>query len=112
PPAAAGDANVEALRRVLRDWRRSGLSATGPLRTCFRLVPPPATEPGTDGRHAGADDDDEPDATPWRVEILLQSTNDPSLLVAAGDVWHDGPAFEAFRPLVPDPGGHLRTDLG
>jgi non-specific serine/threonine protein kinase len=32
--------------------------------------------------------------------------------VAAGDVWHDGPAFEAFRPLVPDPGGHLRTDLG
>lgn len=40
PAAAAGGEQVEELQ--LRDWRRSGLTATGPLRTCFRLVPPPA----------------------------------------------------------------------
>ncbi|HKY74916.1 MAG TPA: DEAD/DEAH box helicase [Acidimicrobiia bacterium] len=97
--AAATPENIEDLQRVLRDWRRSGLSATGPLRTCFRLVPPPVSD-------AAADE------APWRVEILLQSTQDPSLIVPAGDVWEDGPAFEAFRPLVPDPSGHLRTDLG
>jgi non-specific serine/threonine protein kinase len=130
PPAAADAANVEELQTVLRDWRRSGLSTAGPLRTCFRLVPPPATEPdpvthpapATEADPAGEappsdpgdwdGDDDEFDEEPWRVEILLQSTADPSLLVPAGDVWDDGPAFEAFRPLVADPGGHLRTDLG
>ncbi|MDQ1506528.1 MAG: hypothetical protein QOD57_4255, partial [Actinomycetota bacterium] len=101
-PAAAADAdNVEELQRVLRDWRRSGLSTAGPLRTCFRLVPPPASEVESD-----------PDEGPWRVEILLQSTEDPSLLVAAGEVWRDGPAIESFRPLVTDPEGYLRTDLG
>jgi non-specific serine/threonine protein kinase len=102
PPAAADPRSVEELQLVLRDWRRSGLSATGPLRTCFRLVPPPEVD---------GEDDDAPDEEPWRVEILLQSTDDPSLLVPGDDVWHDGPALEAFRPLVPDPGGHLRTDL-
>jgi hypothetical protein len=104
-PADADPGNIEELQRTLRDWRRSGLSTSGPLRTCFRLVPPPAQDDAPD--EDAADSDDEP----WRVEILLQSTDDPSLLVPAGDVWHDGPAFEAFRPLVPDPAGHLRTDL-
>ena len=108
PPAAADPANVEELQRDLRDWRRSGLSATGPLRTCFRLVPPPAPESEkVDGEEADAADEE-----PWRVEILLQSTDDPSLLVPAGDVWQEGPALESFRPLVADPGAHLRTDLG
>src|SRR5439155_20954499 len=57
-PAAADAATVEELQRVLRDWRRSGLSTAGPLRTCFRLVPPPVpesaaeppTEPGSGPR--------------------------------------------------------------
>ncbi|MGH9002736.1 MAG: DEAD/DEAH box helicase, partial [Acidimicrobiia bacterium] len=108
--AAATPADIEDLQRVLRDWRRSGLSATGPLRTCFRLVPPPAS----DAESEGATDivDERGDEAPWRVEILLQSTEDPSLIVPAGDVWEDGPALAAFRPLVADPGGHLRTDLG
>ncbi|HEV7861332.1 MAG TPA: SNF2-related protein [Acidimicrobiia bacterium] len=137
PPETDDGGNVEELQRVLRDWRRSGLSTTGPLRTCFRLVPPARSEPADaepldaeplDDEPANTqplDDgpldekptdekpiDDEPDEEPWRVEILLQSTQDPSLLVPAADVWHDGPAFEAFRPLVSEPGAHLRTDLG
>lgn len=32
--------HLDELQTVLRDWRRSGLLAAGPLRTCFRLVPP------------------------------------------------------------------------
>jgi SNF2-related domain/SNF2 Helicase protein/Helicase conserved C-terminal domain len=105
PDAAASPAYVEDLQRVLRDWRRSGLSATGPLRTCFRLVPPPVSDDAPDADN----DDDDP---PWRVEILLQSTQDPSLMVGAGDVWADGPALAALGPSVPDPAAHLRTDLG
>jgi hypothetical protein len=104
--AAAAPENIEDLQRVLRDWRRSGLSASGPLRTCFRLVPPPVSDDAPDIPDEGCDD------APWHVEILLQSTQDPSLIVPAEEIWNDGPAFAAFRPLVPDPGGHLRTDLG
>ena len=108
--AAATPENIEDLQRVLRDWRRSGLSASGPLRTCFRLVPPPVSDAAPD---AAPDIPDEGrDEAPWHVEILLQSTQDPSLIVPAEEIWNDGPAFAAFRPLVPDPGGHLRTDLG
>ena len=39
---------LDELQAVLRDWRRSGLPAAGPLRTCFRLVPP-AESHGDDG---------------------------------------------------------------
>ncbi|HYH50903.1 MAG TPA: DEAD/DEAH box helicase, partial [Acidimicrobiia bacterium] len=110
PDAAATPENVEDLQRVLRDWRRAGLSAAGPLRTCFRLVPPPVPDAGAD---ADPEDngDERRDEAPWLVEILLQSTQDPSLLVPAGDVWNNGPAFAAFRPLIAEPGGFLRTDL-
>ncbi|HVW32846.1 MAG TPA: DEAD/DEAH box helicase, partial [Acidimicrobiia bacterium] len=65
-----------------------------------------------DTRGAAAAGAGEGSDEPWRVEILLQSRHDPSLLVPADDVWHDGPAFAAFRPLVPDPDSYLRTALG
>ena len=109
PDAAATPDHIEDLQRVLRDWRRSGLSATGPLRTCFRLIPPPVPDAAPD---TAASEDEPGDEEPWRVEILLQSTQDPSLIVPAADVWDDGPGFAAFRSSVPDPSSHLRTDLG
>ncbi|HEU5448639.1 MAG TPA: DEAD/DEAH box helicase [Acidimicrobiia bacterium] len=92
--------HLEELQAVLREWRRSGLPTAGPLRTCFRLVPP--AEPDDEG----ASDE------PWRVEILLQSTEDPSLLVPAEDVWHDGPALQSLRESVANPEAHLLADLG
>jgi len=92
--------HLEELQTVLREWRRSGLPTAGPLRTCFRLVPP--TEPV----------DEEAGDEPWRVEILLQSTEDPSLLVPAEDVWHDGPALRSLRDSVENPQAHLLADLG
>src|SRR5439155_8310344 len=71
--------HLDELQAVLRDWRRSGLPAAGPLRTCFRLVPPAELddEAAGGGHEAGEE--------PWRVEILLQSTEDQSLLVPAED---------------------------
>jgi non-specific serine/threonine protein kinase len=98
--------HLEELQTVLRDWRRSGLPAAGPLRTCFRLVPP--AEPDDEELGGGHESGDEP----WRVEILLQSTEDPSLLVPAEDVWHDGPALRSLRHSVENPQAHLLADLG
>ena len=44
------------------------------MRTCFRLVEP-------------VGEDDQPSDGPWHVEFALQSSEDPSLMLAADDVW-------------------------
>ncbi|MHB8577593.1 MAG: DEAD/DEAH box helicase [Dehalococcoidia bacterium] len=71
---------LAAFRQVLQRWASpagSALGAGAPFRLCFRLEPP--LNDVTNGRQ-------QPD--PWRLSYLLQATDDPSLLVAAADVWH------------------------
>ncbi len=104
--AAAGE--VEKLQRALADWLRSGHPAAGPLRTCFRLLPP------ADADDAGAGSGKGPTAgeAPWQVEFLLQSTEDPTLLVPADEVWRAGPGLRSLRHATEHPAQHLLGDLG
>jgi SNF2 domain-containing protein/SNF2 helicase protein/helicase-like protein len=83
PVDAADGETAVALAAALADWRAAAQAPAGPVRTCFRLVEPSA-EPA-----AAADPADaaEPEDSPWRVEFALQSTEDPSLMLPAGDVW-------------------------
>ena len=105
-----GDAEeTEKLRRALADWLRSGEPAAGPLRTCFRLVPPPDDDDeDDDGSGSGHADS----ASDWRVEFLLQSTADPTLLVPADEVWQAGPGLRSLRHDSEHPAQHLLADLG
>ena len=84
---AAEDETAAALAAALDDWRAAAQAPAGPVRTCFRLVEPPA-EPAAaaDGAADGADAQDSA-VSPWRVEFALQSTEDPSLMLPADDVW-------------------------
>lgn len=68
----ADGADLDGLARSLEQWHRSGTSAQGPLRACFRLCEP--VDPATD-------------AEAWSVEFLLQDTVEPSLVVSASEVW-------------------------
>jgi superfamily II DNA or RNA helicase len=64
-------AEVEALGRAVREWRRPvTLTAAAPFRLCFRLE-----EPSLDGKR------------PWSVRYLLQSRRDPSLLIPGEKAW-------------------------
>ena len=88
--AAEGETAV-ALAAALDDWRAAAQAPAGPVRTCFRLVEPPA-EPAAAGSAepaAAADPVDarDPACSPWRVQFALQSTEDPSLMLPADDVW-------------------------
>jgi hypothetical protein len=105
------EAEAAALAAELAAWRSVAQAPAGPVRTCFRLVEPAApaaaeasedeasetvTAAGaatataaaiaaanaaaTGGEAAAAD-------PPWAVEFALQSTEDPSLLLPAADVW-------------------------
>ena len=71
-PIVAGDPiEVGPLARRLEDWRQPTAPSDEALRLCFRVVPPTGT----------------PARQPWRVEFLLQARDDPSLLVAADEIW-------------------------
>jgi SNF2 family DNA or RNA helicase len=67
---ASPDDDVTAIAGQLDDWFAEVSEATGPVRVLFRFSEP--------------SDDDES----WQVGFALQSTADPSLVVAADDVWH------------------------
>ncbi len=81
-------------RSWTRGWTARG-SRPGPVRTCFRLAEPAV-----------------PDDDPWRVEFALQSTEDPSLMVPAADIWAgDAWAGQGFGPGG-DPVEELLAGLG
>jgi hypothetical protein len=60
---------LQKLYEAWQRWRAVEADDTGGLRVCFRLVAP-------------SEDDDS-----WRVDYVLQATDDPSLLIDALQVW-------------------------
>jgi len=79
----AQQAQAADLGAALAAWRATAQVPAGPVRTCFRLA-----EPELAGQQ---DDAGQAPGAVWRVEFSLQSTEDPSLVRPAGDIWA-GPA--------------------
>ena len=86
-------AHAAQLAFVLWAWQDAAQEPPGPVRTCFRLIEPDRAE---------SMDRAECDLIPrrvaparaavqaepaWEVQFALQSTDDPSLLLPAADVW-------------------------
>ncbi len=87
-----------AERSVVDDltrWSEPALGARDRLRACFRLELPTS------------------DRTPFTLRFLLQSPDDPSLLVPASDVWKSkGRSLEALGRAFRDPQESLLEALG
>ena len=90
------EAEAADLASALDDWRAAAQAPAGPVRTCFRLV-----EPGA-----------EPDAATWTVELALQSTDDPSLLLPAADIWSGESAGGWAAAGIKHPEEDLLAGLG
>ncbi|QUH01171.1 DEAD/DEAH box helicase [Saccharopolyspora erythraea] len=90
----AGPAELAELADRLAGWHAGGPHES-PVRTCFRLRSPDQGAP--------ADED-------WRLEFLLQATEDPSVLVSAEEVWRDHGSV--LRRWVCEPEELLLADLG
>ncbi|MCL4422053.1 MAG: DEAD/DEAH box helicase [Actinobacteria bacterium] len=107
---------LKELSDALLAWHRSGQPQVGAARTCFRLIPPSQEEESsfqtahqaTDLDVVGSDRAEES----WRLEVLLQSVDDPSLMVAAPAVWDGSPAASAFESSGVDSRQCLLRDLG
>ncbi|TWP52560.1 DEAD/DEAH box helicase [Lentzea tibetensis] len=94
PAFEADPVELYELREQLERWHASGAQSS-PVRTCFRL-----RSPGQ-----GELEQDE-----WAVEFLLQSVDDPSVLVGAERVWFADDSV--LRRWIPSPQEFLLADLG
>ncbi len=112
PVVHADQLELAALAEQLEDWRRAmeRYAAHRTFRTCFRLsAPVDPAGPQADGPEADVDAGPQP----WRVEILLQAKDDPSVLVPAQDVWSsNGDGLRVLGRQIEDPQERLLGGLG
>jgi SNF2-related domain/SNF2 Helicase protein/Helicase conserved C-terminal domain len=102
PYFAATPVAFAALDEALADWQRE-VTQVGVVRACFRLVEPQgAAEAAGEGASEGS----------WRVDFALQSTEEPSLVVDAAQVWRARGALRALARHVADPQETLLGELG
>lgn len=118
------DDELNALAAALAPFDDIGAGRVGPARGTFRLTEVSNGQGLDDGGEFGPDDAQvredqsagattEPATTTadssWRLEFLLQSTADPSLLVPAQQVWTNDGALDRW---LPRPQELLLTELG
>jgi SNF2 family DNA or RNA helicase len=96
---------VRTLPRKLGGWtdQTNDDRADEAFRLCFRLVPPdPHPDPAPEG-----------EGKPWRLEYLLQATDDPSLLVPVEQVWrHRGQTARFLTRRFDQPQERVLEALG
>jgi non-specific serine/threonine protein kinase len=99
-PLSLNRDRVRALCRTVDAWVRSGVPATGRVRLCLRIAAPEF--PDADEKDAGtqsslADElvsvelnglDRSSDPSLWAVELLVQDTDEPSLIVSIAQLWN------------------------
>ncbi|MGH3416613.1 MAG: DEAD/DEAH box helicase, partial [Actinocrinis sp.] len=108
---------AEALMTALDEWRAVHGTTAGPVRTCFRLVPPQGGDIDGDGALNGEESQGSApsgageNASQWTVELLLQSVEDPSLLATGHEVWRRSGAARLLKAAGADPRRDLLAGL-
>ncbi|HXW46032.1 MAG TPA: DEAD/DEAH box helicase [Streptosporangiaceae bacterium] len=102
------------LAFALWSWQDAAQLPPGPVRTCFKLVePPPDDQPDEQDEDAPARDHAAgAGQARWRVEFALQSTDDPSLLLPAAEIWSGDTADGWAAVGIPYPEEDLLAGLG
>ncbi len=105
-----GEPSVLAgLDRLVAEWRAPLMTSAGSWRLCFRLHEPD---------HEGLAGPSEPDGAGgaagerWRLELLLQAVDEPTLLIDAAEVWRAGDALQRAARTVELPQDVLLAELG
>ncbi|MDA8314832.1 MAG: DEAD/DEAH box helicase [Actinomycetota bacterium] len=114
---------LATLERLVEEWRAPLASSSSAWRLCLRLHEPPAPgEPDANGRgpavrkpgtarNPGTIEDGALEE-PWRVELLLQAVDEPTLLVEASEVWRAGESLRRAARTVEEPQEVLLAELG
>lgn len=108
PDVHASPADLIAFHEQYQSWVEPlpGVGKGDSFRLCFRLDPPPTS-------NAGGIQLPVPGAQDWRLEYMLQATDDPSLLVPAAQVWSErGSALKFLNRKFDAPQERLLAGLG
>jgi SNF2 family DNA or RNA helicase len=108
--AEPGD--IDELERALAAWADFGVGQTGPARATFRLSeanPAAALDVEAESTEAESTEAESTGEGCWRLEFLLQSVDDPSLLVPAEQAWNSG---GGLRRWLDRPEELLLAELG
>ncbi|WP_109471936.1 DEAD/DEAH box helicase [Ornithinimicrobium cavernae] len=100
----ADPTDVAALRESLEPWDALGREQSGPARLVLRLSEPDPGQPSRDQANPDPTDPDQQSgpepgggsADSWRLDFLLQSVQDPSLVVPADQVWQSGTGLQRW----------------
>ena len=101
----ASDTALDDLADILAPWDEVG-PAAGNARLTIRLLAPGPDQPAAESIDA---DQSQTDGGTWSLEFLLQSLEDPSLLVPAEQVWNAGSGLSRW---LERPEELLLTELG
>jgi SNF2-related domain/SNF2 Helicase protein/Helicase conserved C-terminal domain len=119
PLLTADPAELPKLERLVSEWRTGAAGGGGPWRLCLRLLEPallpdrdPDDEADDDDLANDADADADADERGWRVDLLLQATDDLSLVVEAEEVWRSGRRLQQASRSLEAPHEVLLTELG
>ncbi len=113
PEVEADAGELAKLERLVTEWRSGAAGRAGPWRLCFRLAEPPAEGGAADGRDGGVGASSGEDSERrWRVDLLLQATDDLSLMVTADEVWRSGAVLRQAARNLDAPHEVLLTELG
>ncbi|MGH2513512.1 MAG: DEAD/DEAH box helicase, partial [Candidatus Limnocylindrales bacterium] len=99
PRALPGSQATRTIAGTIATWHGRARTGAPGFRTCFRINPP-------------SDPSENPAGQAWPLEVLLQATDDPSLLVPAADVWKASRRLTAFGHRLDHPQEQLLADLG
>ncbi len=118
PQLVADPGELAKLERLIGEWRADAAARGGSWRLCFRLQEPgPGDDPerhdpehglGPPGVPSGGSDE----PATWRVELLLQATDDLSLVVSAEEVWRAGDQLQRASRSLSAPHEVFLAELG
>ncbi|MCA1676062.1 MAG: ATP-dependent helicase, partial [Actinobacteria bacterium] len=95
--------DLDEVERALSTWQDFGVGQGGPARATFRLSETGRAGAADEAAHleeldeaADSAEADTPEGGHWRLEFLLQSAEDPSLLVPAEQTWTAGESLRRW----------------
>ncbi len=105
PQVIADSGELAKLERLIEEWRADAAARGGSWRLCLRLQEPASSDDAEGDPTAN-------DAPPWRLELLLQATDDLSLVVSAEEVWRAGDQLQRASRSLSDPHEVFLAELG
>ena len=112
PQVVAASGELAKLERLMADWRADAASRGGSWRLCLRLQEPRTTDDSENGRGLGHQSVPSDESAAWRLDLLLQATDDLSLVVDAEEVWRAGDQLQRASRSLSDPHEVFLAELG